>query len=166
MHLPPLGGCVGQFAAYGSDQALSLHAKLRNNSDKVTTMTARITREQILEASGGMLKRQYYVVFSTPTNGLGPVMENLPVHLAHQCDIERLGILVAAGPHWTENEKFWDGDGMFVIRATSLSHATEIAASDPMHKAGARAFTVRPWLVNEGGLTIKVSFSDGKMTLE
>jgi hypothetical protein len=35
-----------------------------------------------------------------------------------------------------------------------------------MHKAGARAFTVRPWLVNEGGLTIKVSFSDGKMTLE
>ena len=125
--------------------------------------TTRITKDQILEASGGMLKKQLYVVFTTPTNGLAPVMENLPAHL---CEIERQGIMVAAGPHWTDDEQFWDGDGMFVIRATSLAHANEIAASDPMHKSGARAFTVRPWLVNEGGLVVKVSFSDGKMTID
>ena len=31
----------------------------------------RVTREQVLEASKGMLKKQFYVVFSTTTNGIG-----------------------------------------------------------------------------------------------
>jgi uncharacterized protein YciI len=69
-------------------------------------MTTRVTRDEVLEASGEMLKKQFYVVFTTPTNGIGPVMENLPVHLAHQREIERLGILVAAGPHWTDDEQW------------------------------------------------------------
>ena len=125
-----------------------------------------ITKAQILEASKGMLQKQFYVVFTTPTNGLGPVMENLPAHLDHQCKIEREGIMVAAGPHWTDDEQTWLGDGMFVIRARSLAHAREIAASDPMHSSGARSFKVRPWLINEGGLVVKLSFSDGKMSLE
>ena len=102
---------------------------------------------------------------ATPTNGIGPVMENLQTHLEHQCRIERDGILVAAGPHWTDDEKYWDGEGMFVIRATSLVEARELAASDPMHQCGARSFVVRPWLVNEGSLQLRVSFSDGRMTL-
>lgn len=125
-----------------------------------------VTREQVLEASKGMLQKQFYVVFSTPTKGLGPVMENLGAHLEHQCAIERAGIMVAAGPHWTDDEKYWEGEGMFVIRANSLAHAKELAAADPMHKSGARAFKVRPWLINEGGLRIAISFSDGKMKLE
>ena len=127
---------------------------------------ARLTKEQVLEASGGMLKKQLYVVFSTPIDGIDPVMKHLPAHLAHQLAIERSGVLMAAGPQLTDDERFWDGDGMFVIRATSLAHAKEIAASDPMHKAGARSFTVRPWLVNEGGLAVRLSFSDGKMTID
>jgi uncharacterized protein YciI len=126
----------------------------------------KITKEQVLEASKGMLQKQVYVVFSTPTNGIGPVMENLAAHLEHQCAIERSGVMVAAGPHWTDDERRWDGEGMFVIRAESLEDAKKIAASDPMHKCGARFFKVRPWLINEGGLNIRVSFSDGKMSLE
>lgn len=127
---------------------------------------SRVTKEQVLEASAGMLQKQFYVVFSTPTQGIGPVMENLSAHLEHQCAIERSGIMVAAGPHWTDDEQYWDGEGMFVIRATSLAHARELAASDPMHLCGARSFVVRPWLINEGGLTVKLSFSDGKMPIE
>lgn len=126
----------------------------------------RVTREQVVEASKGMLKKQFYVVFSRPANGLGPVMENIATHLEHQCKIERDGILVAAGPQWTDDEKYWDGDGMFVIRASSMEHARELAASDPMHQCGARSFTVRPWLVNEGGLNLRIEFSTGKMTLD
>lgn len=125
-----------------------------------------ITKDDIMEASKGMLQKQFYVVHTTPTNGLGPVMENLEAHLAHQCKIEADGIMVAAGPHWTEDETQWEGDGMFVIRARSLAHAKELAASDPMHKSGARKFVVRPWMVNEGGLTIRLTFSDGKFVLE
>ncbi len=35
-----------------------------------------------------------------------------------------------------------------------------------MHKAGGRTFEVRPWLINEGNLTLQVTFSDGKMVLK
>src|ERR1700678_4311465 len=94
-----------------------------------------VTKDDIMQASKGMLQKQFYVVHTTPTNGLGPVMENLEAHLAHQCKIEADGIMVAAGPHWTEDETQWEGDGMFVIRARSLAHAKELAASDPMHSS-------------------------------
>lgn len=51
---------------------------------------------------------------------------------------------------------------MVIIRAGSLAEAKEIAASDPMHKSNARSFTVRPWLMNEGTVTVKLTYSDGK----
>jgi uncharacterized protein YciI len=70
--------------------------------------------------------------------------------------------MFGAGPFWTDDEQSWEGDGMVIIRAGSLSEARQIAASDLMHKNGARTFTVRPWLLNEGSLTIKVSYSDGQ----
>ncbi|MEX3936138.1 YciI family protein [Paraburkholderia phymatum] len=126
----------------------------------------RVTREQAFEASNGMLRKQFYVIFSKPTAGIGPVLANIQAHLEHQCKIERDGILFAAGPNWTDDEQYWDGDGMFVIRASSIEHARELAATDPMHQCGARTFTVRPWLINEGQLGLRVDFSTGKMTLD
>ena len=121
-----------------------------------------ITREDVLEACKGMLQKQLYVYFTTPVSGLGPVMENLEAHLTFQVELEKKGIMFGAGPHWSEDEKRWEGDGMVIIRAGSLAEAREIAASDPMHSSGARSFTVRPWLMNEGTVTIKISYSDGK----
>ncbi len=121
-----------------------------------------ITREDVLEASKGMLQKQLYVYFTTPVSGMGPVMENLNAHLAFQVELEKKGIMFGAGPHWSEDEKRWEGDGMVIIRAGSLAEAREVAASDPMHSSGARSFTVRPWLMNEGTVTIKISYSDGK----
>ncbi len=121
-----------------------------------------VTREDLLEASKEMLQKQMYVYFTTPTNGMGPVMENLEAHLKFQVELEKRGIMFGAGPHWTVDEKRCEGDGMVIIRAGSLAEAREIAASDPMHSSGARSFTVRPWLMNEGTVTIKLSYSDGK----
>ena len=129
-------------------------------------MPMRVTREEVLEKCKGMLLKQFYVVFSKPTAGLGPVMENVAQHLAHQCKIEREGILVAAGPFWTDDVIYFEGEGMFVYRASSIDHARELAAADPMHQCGARSFTVRPWLVNEGRLNLQIDFSTGKMTLD
>lgn len=129
-------------------------------------MPTQITREEVLERTSGMLQKQFYVVFSTPTGTLDHVLEHIPRHLVHQCKIEREGILVAAGPQMTDDEKHWEGDGMFVIRASSMDHARELAASDPMHQAGARSFTIRPWLVNEGRLNVQIDFSTGKMKLD
>ncbi len=74
-------------------------------------MALTITREQVLEASKGMLQMQFYMVHSYPTAGMEPVMKNLPDHLEHQCALERDGIMLAAGPHWNDDESTWDGEG-------------------------------------------------------
>jgi uncharacterized protein YciI len=107
----------------------------------------------------GFLAKQLYVVFTTPVAGMDAVMANIEAHLAFQVDLEKQGIMFAAGPHWTDDEREWMGDGMVVIRAASLAEAKEIAARDPMHRSGARKFTVRPWFVNEGTITVRLNFS-------
>lgn len=115
----------------------------------------------ILEASRGMLQKQLYAVFTSPTDGMGPVMANIEAHLKYQVELEEKGIMFGAGPFWTDDEAHWAGEGMVIIRAASLDEARRIAEADPMHKSGARSFTVRPWLLNEGTVTVKVRYSDG-----
>ncbi|MBI4273528.1 MAG: hypothetical protein HY659_02350 [Rhizobiales bacterium] len=118
-----------------------------------------------ISKENGFLAKQLYVVFTTPVKGLGPVMEKIQEHLAFQKSLEEQGIMFAAGPHWSDDEKTWEGDGMVVIRANSLAEARAIAAKDPMHVSGARKFTVRPWLVNEGTVTIKLHYTGTKFEL-
>ena len=122
----------------------------------------RVMAKDILEASKGMLQKQLYAVFTKPAGGMGPVLANIKEHLDFQCDLERRGIMFGAGPFWTDDEQEWLGEGMVIIRAGSLAEARRIAAEDPMHKSGARVFTVRPWLLNEGTVTVKVTYSDGR----
>ncbi len=124
-----------------------------------------ITKDDILKASAGMLQKQLYAVFTTPTNGLGPVMENVEEHLKFQMSLEERGIMFGAGPFWADDETTWEGEGMVIIRAGSLAEARKIAEEDPMHRAGARSFTVRPWLLNEGTITLKIRYSDGSREL-
>ena len=80
--------------------------------------------------------------------------------------LEQDGIMFAAGPLWADNEESWEGEGMVVIRADNLAQSHEVAASDPMHASGARNFTMRSWLINEGGFHLHVTFSDGKRRLD
>lgn len=120
-----------------------------------------VTKDDILAATQQMIQKQLFVVFTTPTNGMGPVMENLEEHLKFQISLEERGIMLGAGPMWADDEHTWNGEGMVIIRADSLAHATEIANSDPMHASGARSFRVRPWLLNEGRITVELNFSTG-----
>lgn len=126
----------------------------------------RIPVTKILEASRGMAQKQLYVVLTTPVQGLDPVLENLEEHLKFQVGLERRGLMFAAGPFWDDDETHWSGDGMVIIRAESLAAARAIAAEDPMHKSGARRFVVRPWLLNEGTLTLRLNLSEMKARLE
>ena len=112
-------------------------------------------------AEKGVLAKQLYVVLTKPTGGLDVVRDNLAEHLNYQLELERKNIMFAAGPFADDNEQEWQGEGMVIIRADSAEHAHEIAAADPMHVSGARDFRVRPWLLNEGSLTIKVTYSNG-----
>ncbi|WP_233270608.1 YciI family protein [Chachezhania sediminis] len=113
----------------------------------------------VLEASKGMLQKQLYAIFTTPVDGMGPVFANLEEHLKFQVSLEQQGIMFAAGPMWTDDEQSWEGEGMVIVRAGSRKEAVAIAENDPMHRAGARRFTVRPWLINEGSMTVRIDFS-------
>jgi len=109
----------------------------------------------------GLLAKKLYVYFTTPTNGLGPVRENVAAHLAYQHEIEQKGIMVAAGPFADDAEENMTGEGMIIIRANSMEEARAIADADPMHKSGARSYRLRPWCMNEGKITLEITFSDG-----
>ena len=93
-------------------------------------------------------------------------MKNLEENLKFQVSLEKKGIMFGAGPFWEDNEIDWNGEGMVIIRADSVAHAIEIANSDPMHKSGARSFTVRPWLLNEGNIEVSLDYSTGKFKLK
>lgn len=121
----------------------------------------KVTKADILAACEGMLRKNLYVVVTTPTNGLGPVMANLEPHLKYQVSLEEQGVMFGAGPLFLDNEIDWAGEGMVIIRAESLAEATRIASEDPMHSCGARSFKVRPWLLNEGSVTLRIRYSNG-----
>lgn len=125
----------------------------------------KITKDDILKATDGMLQKQFYVVSTSPIDGLGPVMAVLEDHLAFLVKLGQDGVLFGAGPHWADDEHSWHGEGMVILRADSLEHAREIASQDPMHASGARKFTVRPWLLNEGGMSVQFDFSTGAYTV-
>ncbi len=120
----------------------------------------------VMEASKAMLQKQLYAIFTTPTGGMEQILAHLDAHLAFQVTLERDGVLFAAGPMWTDDESEWRGDGMVIVRAASRTEAQEIAARDPMHVAGARAYTVRPWMINEGSMTLRISLSSQGIAID
>ena len=119
------------------------------------------TRAQILAETPTMLNMQLFVVFSTPSPGNEHLLDEVTsAHLDHQVRLEREGIMLAAGPFWTEDGRHHLGEGMFIMRADSIAQVQAICDMDPMHSSGARSYRIRPWMMNEGGMTIRVSFSD------
>jgi uncharacterized protein YciI len=110
-------------------------------------------------ASKAMLQKQLYAILTSPTNGLEPVFAKLEEHLAFQVKLEREGTMFAAGPLWTDDEQHWRGEGMVIVRANSVEEARSIAERDPMHRSGARSFHIRPWMINEGSLSVRLNFS-------
>lgn len=115
--------------------------------------------EGVMEASSAMLQKQLYAIFTRPTGAIEAVLANMEEHLAFQVSLEKDGVLYAAGPMWSDDEKTWEGEGLVVVRAGSRSEAIAIAERDPMHRSGARQFTVRPWMINEGTVTVRLDMS-------
>lgn len=115
--------------------------------------------KDVMQASTRMLQKQLYAIFTKPTGGIEPILANMEEHLDFQVSLENEGILYAAGPMWSDDEKSWEGDGLVVVRAASREDAIAIAERDPMHVRGVRKFTVRPWMINEGTMTIRLDNS-------
>lgn len=117
--------------------------------------------DRILER---FLGKDVYVVIARPVRS-PEITQRIEEHLAQQVKLEKDGIMFAAGPMTDEGEDT-PSAGMFMIRAKSWEEARAIADQDPLHKAGLRRYTLHRWRINEGGFTLKVSFSDQAMTLD
>jgi uncharacterized protein len=113
-----------------------------------------------------LLAKRLYAVLSEPVSGLQPVLDNLEAHVAYQTRLENEGVMFAAGPLSDDAELQWHGDGLFIYRAESRAAAVKLAEADPMHACGARRFTVRPWLLNEGTFSVRLFYSGGKPRIE
>ena len=113
----------------------------------------------------GALALELFVVQSTPVAAPEVVKNTLPAHLEYQRDLEQRGILVLAGPTSDTSGDHMQGAGMIVLRAQSMDEARALAEGDPMHKSGARDFTLCKWLVNEGSFSVNVGLSTGKAVL-
>jgi len=121
--------------------------------------------DEVKKASGAMLQMQLYAIFTTPTGDIAPILAQLDAHLAFQMQLERDGVMFAAGPMWSDDEREWRGDGLVVVRAASREAAIAIAERDPMHASGARQFQVRPWMINEGTMTVKLDMSSQRFAI-
>lgn len=113
----------------------------------------------------GALALELFVVESTPATSPEDVKANLPAHLEYQRELETSGVLVLAGPLSDPTGEIMVGAGLIIYRAQTMVEARALTEKDPMHAAGARSFTLRKWLVNEGSLSINVGLSTGKATL-
>lgn len=113
----------------------------------------------------GVLAMELYVAHSTPTGDMIMVRDNLPAHLNYQKQQEQAGTLVMAGPLSDPTGQNMEGAGMIIYRAASLDDARKLVENDPMHQSGARSFTLRRWLVNEGSLSFGVTLSDQRVRL-
>lgn len=112
-------------------------------------------------AQRGLLAKQLFVIFTTPKDQSPPAGDILEQHMSFQKSLEARGIMFGAGPLAELDGKSWGGEGMVIIRAESLEDARAIADADPMHSSGTRTYHIRPWLLNEGSLTLRVTYSDG-----
>lgn len=112
-------------------------------------------------AARGALALEVFIVESTPAGDPAAVKATLPDHLAYQREMEQQGRLVLAGPMSDATGNEMQGQGMIVYRAASMEDARLMAEADPMHARGARSFTLRKWLINEGNLTLNVGLSTG-----
>jgi uncharacterized protein len=105
-----------------------------------------------------MLGKKLYVVLST-ANRDSDLRPHLAEHLEYMIGLEKKRLLFASGP-FSPSGGGAPGDGMTILRTSSLKQAHTIAARDPFVIAGLRTFEIREWTLNEGSLSLTVNLSD------
>jgi len=106
-----------------------------------------------------MLQKDLYVIFTRPVAPREELLKLLPKHLARQVELEKEGILFAAGP-MEPQDKDQVRTGMIIVRAGSFDEADEIAKADPFHAAGLREYEIWNWSMNEGSFNVTINYSD------
>jgi len=89
-------------------------------------------------------------------------------HKKFLAGLENEGRIFGAGKleNAQENEQTDLGFGMFILRANSRKEAEQIAFQEPYTKAGHRTMRLIPWQRTEGDMNIRISFTNGTMTID
>lgn len=114
----------------------------------------------------GALAQELFIVQSFPSGDPAAVRENLQAHLAYQGEQEAAGHLFLAGPISDESGEDMIGAGLIIYKAQSMEGARALAEADPMHISGARSFTLRRWLINEGSFTLSLGLSKQRVAFK
>ena len=112
-----------------------------------------------------MLRKELYVIFTKPVAPREEIRKILPEHLKRQIELEKKGILFAAGPMDPFDETK-TRTGMIIVRASSFEEADEIARNDPMHTSGVREYDIWKWSLNEGSFSVTINYSDQSASIE
>jgi uncharacterized protein YciI len=116
-----------------------------------------------------LLREQCYVCWMTPTDAPPPpgktAADIRTEHFAYLLELERSGVLFAAGP-FVDEDGVRHGAGMLLIRAATRTEAEAIAYAEPYTKAGMRKMDLTPWQRNEGSLNLRIRFADGVVEID
>ncbi len=117
-----------------------------------------------------LVREQCYLLMMRPND---PPPADAPVaqeevrveHHDYLVDLERRGLLVAAGP--CRDEEGWvRGTGLIIVRAANRAEAAAIGGEEPYTKAGFRDMEITPWQRNEGNMTVSLRLADGVLVIE
>jgi hypothetical protein len=129
-------------------------------------MIEQIPADDIRQNLGTGLAKELFVIRSTPIQGLEKINQYLDSHLQYYQDLERRGLLFAAGPIFTNRGQHHQGDGLIILNAKSFAEAEQLASADPLHKYGVRHYTIETWLLCGGSLNLRLTFSTREIELK
>jgi uncharacterized protein YciI len=124
--------------------------------------------EQVAAISSSLAREQCYVLMMRPNPDAPAIDSRDRLRIEHHeylLDLERRGILFAAGPFADRNERS-SGSGMIIIRAASRDEATLIGHDEPYTRNRLRLMDVLPWQRNEGTLKLELRLADGVLKID
>lgn len=107
----------------------------------------------------GMLNLKLVVMLREST-GKAMRDQDLREHLDWMIQNEKAGVVFASGPFLRDGLPPGADGGLTILKVRGLEQAQEIAKTDPFVIRGIVSYRLREWLLMEGGITVRLSFSD------
>lgn len=131
-----------------------------------------MTEQDARHYTRALAREQCYLcimsLVETPPAAAPPQERLRAEHKKFLAELEEKGILFGSGKlgNEAEGEKTELGYGMMIIRAESRAAAERIAFEEPFTKHGYRTMAIHPWQRTEGDLTLRLSLTNGTLTLD
>lgn len=129
-------------------------------------MREQIPADSVRSNPGSGLAKELFIVRSVLTQSFEALNQHLEQHLQYYQNLEREGLLFAAGPLFTDRGRNHQGDGLIILNTTSFSEAERLAAADPLHERQIRNYTVEAWLLCEGSFNLRLTFGTREIELQ